>query len=90
MAGGRQFSKTIQSNHPNKAFTLMDVMRRESRWLLLCLPFSCFYYAKKYASRFTDIVLVAEGRKFPAHRAILCACSPYFDRYNILLKHSNI
>ena len=29
----RQFSKTIQSNHPVKAFTQMDVMRRESRLL---------------------------------------------------------
>jgi len=30
--------------------------------------------------RFTDITLVADGRQFPAHRNILCACSPYFDR----------
>ena len=30
--------------------------------------------------RFTDTVLVAEGRQFPVHRLVLCACSPYFDR----------
>jgi len=30
--------------------------------------------------RFTDITLVAEGKKFHAHKAVLCACSPYFDR----------
>ena len=25
-------------------------------------------------------MLVAEGRQFPAHKLVLCSCSPYFDR----------
>ena len=66
----KQCSKTIQSGHPSKAFTQLDVMRREGR--------------------FTDIVLVAEGRRFQAHRAVLCACSPYFDRYHGTISIRNI
>jgi len=53
-------TKTIRSDHPEKAFQQLDVMRREGR--------------------FTDIHLLAGGKQFPAHRAVLCACSPYFDR----------
>ena len=30
--------------------------------------------------RFTDTVLVADGRQFPVHKLVLCSCSPYFDR----------
>ena len=30
--------------------------------------------------RFTDITLVADGRRFPAHKAVLSACSPFIDR----------
>jgi len=55
-----KFCKTIVSSHPSKAFSQLDMMRREGR--------------------FTDIILVADGKRFPAHRAVLCSCSPYFDR----------
>ena len=30
--------------------------------------------------RFTDITLVADERRFPAHKAVLSSCSPYLDR----------
>ena len=30
--------------------------------------------------RFTDTVLVVEGKRFPAHKLDLCSCSPFFDR----------
>ena len=29
---------------------------------------------------FTDVTLMTEGRRFPAHKAVLSACSPYFNR----------
>ena len=33
-----------------------------------------------FQERFTDTVLVAEGRQFPTHKLVLCSCSSYFDR----------
>ena len=44
-----------------------------------CLHFFGKLKVQREQCRFTDLILIVQGREFSAHRCILAACSPWFD-----------
>ena len=55
---------------------------RTSKTILSTHPAKAFQHLDmlRREGRFIDVHLAAGERRFPAHRAVLCACSAYFDR----------
>ena len=45
----------------------------------VCLYFFGKLKLQQEQCRFTDLILIVQGRDLPAHRCVLAACSPWFD-----------